>query len=74
MSRVKVDPGSGPRHAAVSNGLDFVYVSTELANTVEIIPLDAEAGHLSESICTVSILPDNYSGPPTTASHIELSP
>jgi 6-phosphogluconolactonase len=73
-------PGSGPRHVAVSKDGAWVYVSTELANTIVAVPADAAGrahhgtSHLGTVAAVASILPAGYAGPPTTAAHIELSP
>lgn len=67
-------PGSGPRHVAVSIDSSMVYVSCELGNLLVAVPADAATGKLSSPSGSVSILPEDYAGPDTTASHIELSP
>jgi 6-phosphogluconolactonase len=67
-------PGSGPRHVAVSEDGSMVYASTELGNLLVAVPADAGTGELSSPTGSVSILPTDYAGPDTTASHIELSP
>jgi 6-phosphogluconolactonase len=73
VSRAAFPAGSGPRHVAITADLSRVYVSTELSNTLQTVPIDATTGKLGTPI-GASLLPTDYTGPPTTASHIELSP
>ena len=79
--RSTLPKGSGPRHVAIYRGgstggnVAWLCVSTELANTLVVIAVDLATGQLSESPdAVVSVLPEKYDGPPTTASHVELSP
>ena len=66
--------GSGPRHVAVSADSSMVYASCELGNLLVAVPADGTTGKLGGPSGSVSILPADYAGPETTASHIELSP
>ena len=63
-------------HGAVQVSDDgrLVYVSTELSNTLIAVPTDPATGSLGEIASVTSLLPEGYDGPPTTASHVELSP
>ena len=63
-------------HGAVQVSEDgrLVYVSTELSNTLIAVPADPGTGSLGEIASVTSLLPEGYDGPPTTASHVELSP
>ena len=58
----------------VSDDGRLVYVSTELSNTLIAVPADPATGSLGEIASVTSLLPEGYDGPPTTASHVELSP
>ena len=58
----------------VSEDGRLVYVSTELSNTLIAVPADPATGSLGEIASVTSLLPEGYDGPPTTASHVELSP
>jgi D-threo-aldose 1-dehydrogenase len=75
VGRAAMPRGSGPRHVAVSADGRWAYVSTELSNQVVECPVDPYASMdvLGKPTAAISILPPAYSGPPTTASHIELS-
>jgi 6-phosphogluconolactonase len=59
-------PGSGPRHFAFSADQRFVYVISELANTVTAYSYDGARGALSE-IQTITTLPEGFSRESTTA-------
>ena len=74
VSRSTFPPGSGPRHVAVSQDSSMVYASCELGNLLVAVPANAATGELSSPSDSVSILPRDYAGPDTTASHVELSP
>lgn len=52
----------------------MVYISCELGNLLVAVPADAATGNLSSPSGSVSILPADYAGADTTASHVELSP
>jgi len=71
--KVKFPSGSGPRHAAVNADATWIYVSTELSNTIEAIAVEPATGKFGAIAASTSLLPDGYDGPATTASHIELS-
>lgn len=70
VSRCCFAPGSGPRHAAVSADARWVYVSTELGNTIVAIPADPTTGKVGNPTASLALVPK---GTVTTASHIELS-
>jgi len=73
VGKSRFPPGSGPRHVAVSADARWVYVSTELSNTIAAVPADPDTGSLSPVAATLSLQPPGYDGPATTASHIDLS-
>jgi 6-phosphogluconolactonase len=52
-------PGSGPRHFAFHPNGEYVYVITELGNTIAAFSYDEERGAL-EKIETVSALPEGF--------------
>ena len=58
---VKSDPGSGPRHIALSHDGKFAYVIHELKPQVGVFSRDAATGNLTH-IQTVSSLPEGFSG------------
>ncbi len=60
-SAFKVKAGSGPRHIAFHPGGRYVYVISELANTVTACTYDPQTGKLTE-IMTASTLPDDFNG------------
>ncbi|CAI5735487.1 unnamed protein product [Peronospora destructor] len=67
-------PGSGPRHFVLSPELGVGYIIGELDNTVGVHPLDAKTGKLGQkALQNISMLPNNYSGPPPLASDIHIS-
>jgi len=70
VSRVTVDPGSGPRHLVFSPDGKFAYCSNELTSTVSVFAY--EEGRLTH-ITTLSALPEDYSGE-NYGSAIRLSP
>ncbi len=55
----KVAPGAGPRHFAFHPNGEYVYVITELANTIIAFSYDEDRGALDE-IQTVSALPEGF--------------
>jgi len=61
-----LEPGSGPRHLALSPDGRRAYVINELANTLTTFALDAESGSL-KALQTVPSLPPDFSGNNTTA-------
>lgn len=73
ISRCKLSRGSGPRHVAVSKDAKWLYVSTELDNTIVAIPADPATGKLGPFAAAASLQPEGCGGPATSASHIELS-
>lgn len=61
-----VAPGAGPRHFAFHPSGKYAYVINELASTLTAFAYDAARGTLTE-ICTVSTLPEGFTGSNTTA-------
>jgi 6-phosphogluconolactonase len=57
----KLTPGSGPRHVAFSANGKFVYVISELANTVTAFSYNADKGTLSQ-LQILSTLPGDFTG------------
>jgi len=65
---IVLDPGSGPRHLVFHPTNDFVYVVTEMGNTVLVFPYNKQTGSLSEvPIQTISTLPHDYVGTSSAA-------
>ncbi|HLU47816.1 MAG TPA: lactonase family protein [Planctomycetota bacterium] len=62
----RVEPGSGPRHAAFSPTGDVLHVIGELDSTITTFAFDAEHGLLGE-LGVVSTLPPSFSGSSSTA-------
>ena len=56
-----ITPGAGPRHLAFHPNGKFVYVITELSNTVVLFDWDAQKGALHE-VQTVPTLPADFTG------------
>lgn len=56
---VKLNPGSGPRHAAVHPNGKYVYVIEELSSTISLLNYDGTTGAL-DLVETVSTLPEGY--------------
>lgn len=67
-----VAPGAGPRHLAFHPSRKYVYVITEMGNTVTAFAYDEPAGSLSE-IQTITTLPEDYDGVSYTAD-IHVAP
>ncbi|MDF3058586.1 MAG: pgl 1 [Rariglobus sp.] len=63
---VSLEPGSGPRHLALSPDGRRAYVINELSNTVTTFALDAGTGTL-KALQTVPTLPPDFTGNSTTA-------
>ncbi len=63
---VKVSPGSGPRHLAITPSGKFVYLVNELSSTVIVFSYQADSGQLHE-LQTISTLPSGFTGESTTA-------
>lgn len=75
FGKCELQRGSGPRHVAVSADGSMIYVSHELGNLISAVQAYPASGSLEPAAAAVaSILPEDYDGPETTASHIELSP
>jgi 6-phosphogluconolactonase len=62
----KVKPGSGPRHFAFAPSGKYVYLTNEMASTVDVLAFDPEAGKLKHEQ-TVSTLSAESKGENTTA-------
>lgn len=58
---IKLAPGSGPRHLAFSKDGKFLYVGTEMGNTVTAFAWDGATGRAKE-IQTISTLPADFKG------------
>jgi 6-phosphogluconolactonase len=58
---VKLAPGSGPRHLAWHPNGKWIYVITELANTIVFYQWDAKSGSMHE-VQTVPTLPADFKG------------
>ena len=63
---VKVAPGSGPRHFAMTPNGKFVYLVNELSSTVIVYSFDGSSGRMTE-LQTISTLPGDFKGENTTA-------
>jgi 6-phosphogluconolactonase len=63
---VSLEPGSGPRHLALSPDGKRAYVINELANTLTTFVVDTEAGTL-KALQTVPTLPADFNNKGTTA-------
>ena len=63
---VKVSPGSGPRHLAVSPSGRFIYLVNELSSTVTVFSYDVSSGRLQRQQ-TISTLAREFKGENTTA-------
>lgn len=71
-TRIKTDPGAGPRHFKFHPNGKWAYVINELANTVTLYDYDDQAGNLTPKQ-TVSTLPESFKGENTTAE-LHISP
>jgi 6-phosphogluconolactonase len=60
-SKIKIKPGSGPRHFVFSNDGRYVYLVTELS--AEVLVLDYDNGRL-KPVQTISMLADDFKGEP----------
>ena len=58
---IKLDPGSGPRHFALSSSGKFAYVVSEIKGTVTVFSNDPNTGKLS-TLQTVSTQADGFKG------------
>ena len=67
----RVEPGSGPRHAAFDS-TRVLYTINELTSTISVFDVDATAGTLTR-VQDVLTLPAGYTGPNSTAELV-LSP
>lgn len=65
-SEVALEPGSGPRHLALSADGRRAYVINELANTITTFTVDPVSGALTP-LQSVSTLPGDFTGKSTTA-------
>jgi 6-phosphogluconolactonase len=68
----KAAPGSGPRHVIFHPNGRWVYLITEMGNTIMLFDWDTARGALSEAQ-TVSTLPKDYQGV-STCAEIEVHP
>ena len=68
----EAEPGAGPRHIAYHPSGKWVYVATEMGNTVETYAWDSEVGKL-ERVGSISSLPEDFKGHSQIA-HILISP
>lgn len=59
VSRVKVDPGTGPRHVVFHPNGKYVYVFGELSSDVVAMTYDKETGKL-EPFQTISTIPETH--------------
>jgi 6-phosphogluconolactonase len=71
-SFVKLDPGAGPRHFALSPGGMFAYVVSEMHSTVTTFSNDKKTGTL-RPVQTISALPKDFTGKNDDAE-IEIHP
>lgn len=69
---VALEPGSGPRHLALSPDGRRAYLINELSNTLTTFSLDAQTGAL-KALQTVTTLPAGFTGNNTTAE-VVVSP
>lgn len=71
-SKLRITPGSGPRHVEFHPDLPLMYVLNELSNTLEVIALDYDkwTGKLLQSIST---LPDDFKGS-NACAHVQIHP
>jgi 6-phosphogluconolactonase len=61
FAKIKIKPGSGPRHFAFAPSGRFVYLANEMASTVEVFSYNEAAGTL-DSKQTISTLPKTFTG------------
>ncbi|MDR3692145.1 MAG: lactonase family protein [Fimbriimonas sp.] len=71
MMRVKLPPGSGPRHVAIGSNGKFVYVCNEMASTVSTIQIKSTGWSVVQ---TVGTLPPGTSVPDSTTAEIQCHP
>ena len=69
---VKIEPGSGPRHLAVSPGGQRLYLLNELKSTLSNITYDPTSGK-TKVVQTISTLPADYDGRNGTAE-VQITP
>jgi 6-phosphogluconolactonase len=69
---VKAAPGAGPRHVVFHPNGRWVYLITEMGNTIMLFDWDARRGALSE-VQTVSTLPKGFQGN-STCAEIQVHP
>ncbi len=72
LARFHVKPGTGPRHAAVSEDGKFAYVNGELLNTVSVFQISSQADW--KQIQQVETLPDNHGNTSSFTAEIVLHP
>ncbi|MGV3487372.1 MAG: lactonase family protein [Tuberibacillus sp.] len=61
VTRLSVNPGSGPRHIVFHPNGKFAYVMTELSSEVIVLDYDSESGSFSTKQY-ISTLPEDYNG------------
>jgi 6-phosphogluconolactonase len=72
QSIARLEPGTGPRHAAFLGNLPFSFVIGELDSYVNVLRINREEGTL-EPVQRISALPDDFAGT-SWAADIHLSP
>ena len=68
-SRVRMEPGAGPRHMTFHPNGRWAYVINELASTVTVLQYDS-GSQAFEAVQTVSTLSDDYAGPANTTAEV----
>ena len=63
---IEITPGSGPRHLAINQAGDKIFVLNEMASTVDVFEFDPQTGH-SKHVQKLSTLPEDFDGSNTTA-------
>lgn len=69
---VRLDPGAGPRHYALSPTGKFAYVVAEMQSTVTVFSNNAKTGSM-QRLQTISTLPKGFTGPNDDAE-IQMHP
>jgi 6-phosphogluconolactonase len=69
---VKIEPGSGPRHAVFGSNGRFLYLINELRSTVTVFTYEAAGGSLRQ-LQTISTLPAGFAGE-SNAAEIQIDP
>jgi len=59
----RIAPGSGPRHMAFHPSLPIIYLLSEMASTISVLPLDSTSGFISTPpLQIVPTLPSDFKG------------